>query len=134
MSKLTILPTRYMIMSMPAIFVVLWSTGFVGAKFGLPYAEPATFLSYRFAIVAAILVSLALIFRAPWPKTPMAVLHLVISGLLVQGVYLGGVFYSLHLGVDAGVSALIAGIQPLLVAVISGPSYMGSEPTPQNAS
>jgi drug/metabolite transporter (DMT)-like permease len=105
---------------MPGVFVVLWSTGFIGAKFGLPYIEPLTFLGIRFAIVAAILVVVALAVGAPWPRGAQFG-HQVAAGLLLHGVYLGGVFASIHHGVEAGVSALITGIQPLLVALAAGP-------------
>src|SRR5579862_2739982 len=102
--------------AMPGVFVVLWSTGFVGAKFGVPYAGPATFLTLRFVIVAAILGAVALITRAPWPRRGAELLHVIIAGLLLQGVYLGGVFAAIAQGVEAGVSALIVGVQPLLTA------------------
>ena len=106
---------------MPGLFVFLWSTGFIGAKFGLPYAEPFTFLALRFGIVAVLLSAFARIARAPWPKSPEAFGHLAVAGLLVHGIYLGGVFASIHHGVSAGVSALIVGIQPLLTALLAGP-------------
>ncbi|MCW5731378.1 MAG: DMT family transporter [Alphaproteobacteria bacterium] len=106
--------------AMPGLFVVLWSTGFIGAKLGLPYAEPMTFLALRFAIVAALLLALCWIARAPWPASRMEVLHIAIAGLLLHGVYLGGVFASIFHGVQAGVSALIVGIQPLLTAAVAG--------------
>jgi len=112
---------KIIIAAMPAVFVFFWSTGFVGAKFGLPYAEPATFLAYRFTIVSGILFASALFFKAGWPGSWRQALHIAVAGLLLQAVYLGGVFYSIWLGVDAGVSALIAGLQPLLVAVLAGP-------------
>jgi drug/metabolite transporter (DMT)-like permease len=107
--------------AMPGVFVVLWATGFIGAKFGLPYAEPFTFLALRFVLVATLLAVLAVAMRAPWPRRPRELGHLVAAGLLLHGVYLGGVFSSIHHGVDAGVSALIVGIQPVLVAAAAGP-------------
>ncbi|HUN52851.1 MAG TPA: EamA family transporter, partial [Candidatus Sulfotelmatobacter sp.] len=106
---------------MPGVFVVLWSTGFIGGKLGLPYAPPLTFLALRFAIVALLLLALSLATRAPWPRRWSEAGHIAIAGLLVQGVYLGGVFASIAAGVQAGVSAIIVGIQPLLVAAIVGP-------------
>lgn len=107
--------------AMPALFVLLWSTGFIGAKFGLPYAEPFTFLLLRFGVVIAILGAITLAVRAPWPANWAQVGHIAVAGLLVQGIYLGGVFAAIHLGVPAGVSALIVGIQPLLTAAVVGP-------------
>jgi len=109
------------IAAMPGLFVLLWSTGFIGAKFGLPFAEPLTFLALRFALVATLLTGVSLVARAPWPRDPATLGHLVVAGVLVHGVYLGGVFASIHQGVSAGVSALIVGLQPLLTAALAGP-------------
>ena len=109
--------------AMPGLFVLLWSTGFVSAKFGLPYAEPLTFLLLRFALVVALMLPLALAMRAAWPGTWTQVGHVAVVGVLMQGGYLGGVFCSIHLGMSAGVSALIVGIQPILTAFASAPLF-----------
>lgn len=114
----------------PALFVVLWSTGFIGAKLGLPYAGPLTFLTLRYWLVAALLILLALATRAPWPRRPMEVGHYAVAGLLVHGVYLGGVFVGISLGVEAGVSAMIVSLQPLLVAAFAG-LMLGERVTPR---
>jgi len=106
---------------MPALFVLLWSTGFVGAKFGLPYAEPFTFLLWRFVIVTLLLLAAALALRAPWPASRVEFGHIAIAGVLVHAGYLGGVFSAIHHGVSAGEMALIAGLQPVLTAGIAGP-------------
>lgn len=111
---------RIWLRAMPGLFVVLWSTGFVGAKYGLPYAEPLTFLAIRFALVAVILAAAAVVFRMPWPRTGRLAGHAAVAGLLLHGVYLGGVFAAIAHGVEAGVAALIAGIQPLVVAALAG--------------
>jgi drug/metabolite transporter (DMT)-like permease len=103
----------------PALFVFLWSTGFIGAKLGLPYAGPLTILAIRFALAAALLGLVSLAVRAPWPHRPMELVHYATAGLLVHAVYLGGAFVGMSLGVEAGVTALIASLQPLLVAVLS---------------
>ncbi len=105
----------------PALFVLLWSTGFIGAKWGLPYAEPATFLMVRFAIVSAMLGVAVLALRVPMPPRGVDYLHLAVTGTLVHGVYLGGVFAAIGVGVNAGVAALIVGLQPLLTAIVVGP-------------
>ena len=114
----------------PGLFVVLWSTGFIGAKLGLPYAEPATYLSLRFLLVLAILVPLCWFGGAPWPATRRETAHMAFAGMLLQGGYLGGVFFSLHHGMPAGVSALIAGIQPILTAVL-GARMLGERTNPR---
>jgi len=103
----------------PGLFVVLWSTGFIGAKLGLPYAEPFTFLSLRFLLVLAILLPLCWLSRAPWPNRQGAG-HMAVAGVLMQAGYLGGVFASMHHGMPAGVSALITGLQPVFTAVLGG--------------
>jgi len=107
--------------AMPGAFVLLWSTGFLGAKLGLPYAEPFTFLFLRFAVLTVILVLVALAFRAPWPRTWAEFGRTALVGFLVHGMYLGGVFSAIHAGLPAGVSALIVGLQPLLTAIGAGP-------------
>ncbi len=103
----------------PALFVLLWSTGFIGAKLGLPYAEPLTFLLVRFACVIALLGTLALALRRPWPQRPAQWFHIAVAGALLHGGYLSGVFLAIHGGMAAGVVALIVGIQPLLTAFLS---------------
>ena len=113
---------------MPGVFVLLWSTGFIGAKLGLPNAEPATFLLLRFICVTTVLVGGAVIAGAPWPRSWRQTFHLGVAGLLIHGVYLGGVFAAINHGVPAGIAALIVGLQPLLTAVAAGP-YLGETVT-----
>src|SRR4051794_34752346 len=103
----------------PGLFVLLWSTGFIGAKLGLPYAEPFTFLALRFVCVLAILVPICLLVRAPWP-TRQGTVHMAMAGIFMQAGYLGGVFASMHHGMPAGISALITGLQPVFTAVLGG--------------
>lgn len=109
---------------MPGLFVLLWSTGFIGAKLGMPHAPPFTFLLLRFIIVTSILASAALILRAPWPKRRAEILRLCLVGVCIHGCYLGGVFLAISLGVPAGIAALMVSLQPLATACISGP-YLG---------
>lgn len=104
-----------------ALFVPLWSTGFIGAKLGLPYVEPYTFLFLRYAAVAVLLGGIALLMRAPWPRTAKEWLHIMVAGLLVHAVYISCVFDSIYHGLPSGVSALIVGLQPLLTAAVVGP-------------
>jgi drug/metabolite transporter (DMT)-like permease len=105
----------------PALFVLLWSTGFVFAKLGIAYAEPFTFLALRFAIVTALTGAVALGMRAPWPRTPREIGHFAVTGLLMHGLYLGGTYAAIDAGVPAGIAALIVGVQPLLTATVVGP-------------
>lgn len=104
----------------PALFVFLWSTGFISAKLGLPHAEPMTFLTLRFAVVALGFLALALWQGLRWPG-PRALMHQAVVGLLLQATYLGGVFVAIDQGVEAGASALIVGLQPLLVGAVAAP-------------
>ncbi len=100
------------------VFVLLWSTGFIGAKFGLPYAEPLTFLSIRFGIVVALMTLWVLASRAAWPTRQQSG-ALLIVGVLLHGVYLGGVFTAIWLGLEAGIAALIVCMQPILSALLA---------------
>jgi drug/metabolite transporter (DMT)-like permease len=105
---------------LPFLFVFLWSTGFIGAKFGLPYAEPLSFLLVRYLLVLALMIPLALLSGAPWPNGAGQLLHIGVSGLLLHALYLGGVFMAIKQGLPAGVTALIVGLQPLLTAAGAG--------------
>ena len=115
---------------MPALFVLLWSTGFIGAKLGLPYAEPFTFLLVRFTTLAVILVLASLILRAPWPKNRAEVFHLMVSGILVHGVYLVCRLLLEKKKLSTGITALIVGMQPLLTALVAR-SYLGEQISPK---
>lgn len=107
--------TRYI----PMIFVLLWSTGFVGAKFGLPYAEPFTILMWRMAFVVPLFLCLVLIFRRPKISIRDAQIQGLV-GFLIHGLYLGGVFAAINTGIPTGLSALFVSLNPLLVAIFSG--------------
>jgi drug/metabolite transporter (DMT)-like permease len=107
---------------MPWTFVFLWSTGFIGAKLGLPYAPPVTFLLLRFAFVLALMLPIALFARARWPGSPSEMAHIAAAGVLLHGGYLGGVFSAIHSGMSAGLAALIVGLQPVLTAVAVAPN------------
>ena len=99
---------------MPFFFVILWSTGFIVAKFGLPYADPLTFLLLRFVGVLVALLPLVLLMRAPWPVG--YIWHIAVAGILVQAGYLSGVWCAIKIGMPAGLAALIVGLQPILTA------------------
>lgn len=101
----------------PAVFVMIWSTGFVVARFGMPHAPPFGFLSWRFALS---LLAFGVWIRwagARWPREPRQWAHLAVVGLLMQAGYLGGVWAAVKGGMSAGTSALIVGLQPLLTAL-----------------
>jgi drug/metabolite transporter (DMT)-like permease len=104
----------------PFLFIFLWSTGFIGAKYGLPYAEPLSFLLIRYGLVIVLMTVIALVTRAPWPKDPKQWVHIGVSGVLVHAVYLGGVFVAIKHGLPTGVTALVVGMQPLLTALGAG--------------
>ena len=103
---------------MPFAFVLLWSTGFIVAKFAVPHAPPLTFLLYRFAGVVAVLLPIIAITRAPWPRGLSAWRDIAVVGVLLQAIYLGGVWAAIALGMPAGVSALLVGAQPLVTALL----------------
>lgn len=107
-------PQSPWISAMPFLFVLIWSTGFIVAKFGLPYSEPLTFLLLRFVGVLIVLLPIVFVMRAPWPHGRIR--HIAVAGVLVQAGYLGGVWCAIKLGMPAGLSALIVGMQPILTA------------------
>src|SRR6201996_3316671 len=102
----------------PAIFVVLWSTGFVATKYALHATQPLTYLAVRMAIVVAIMAVIAVVVRPKWPDR-IGVAHSIVAGLLVHGFYLGGTSVAISLSVPAGLSALIPGLQPILTSTIA---------------
>jgi len=97
------------------IFVIIWSTGFIVARYGMPHSEPMTFLTMRFVGVLVFMLPIVLIWKAPWP-TRSQIFHIAIAGLLLQAGYLGGVWAAVKQGMSAGLSALIVGLQPVLTA------------------
>lgn len=100
------------------LFVTVYGSGFVGAKLGLAYSEPFTFLGIRFLIAGGLLALGALFLGAPWPRNPVRIFWV---GFLLQGVFSAGVFYAMYLGMKPAVCALIIALQPLLVTVLAGP-------------
>jgi drug/metabolite transporter (DMT)-like permease len=102
---------------MPGVFVLIWSTGFVVARFGMPYAPPMGFLAWRFALSVLAFGVWVLLSRAAWPKGRSQWMHLAVVGVLMHAGYLGGVWSAVKLGIGAGTSALIVGLQPVLTAL-----------------
>ena len=103
----------------PALFVLLWSTGFVGAKYGLPYADPFVFLSVRILLAALLLFALARALRMPVRIGRTAIARSGLIGFFLHACYLGGVFYSISQGLPAGVAAVVTSLQPVLVSLIA---------------
>ena len=102
---------------MPWIFVLIWSTGFIVARFGMPHAPPLKFLALRFALSLACFVVWVLVARVQWPREPVQWWHLAVVGVLMQAGYLGGVWAAVKAGIGAGTIALLVGLQPVLTAV-----------------
>ena len=102
---------------MPAIFVLIWSTGFIVAKFGLPFAPPLTFLAIRYLLSIACFLVWIWLSRAIWPNDRRQWLHLGVTGILMHGGYLGGVWIAVKGGMGSGLAALIVGFQPGLTAL-----------------
>ena len=117
-------------LAFPLLFVLLWSTGFIAAKYGLAYAPPLTFLLYRFVLVAALMGVVALATNAVWPATLAEVGHVVIAAWLVHGVYLGGVLVAIASGMSAGMAAMLVGLQPI-VTVILARGWLGERVVPR---
>ena len=106
-----------LIRAMPAVFVLIWSTGFIVAKYGLPYAPPLTFLAIRYVLSLACFLVWIGIARVAWPANRSQWLHLGVTGILIHAGYLGGVWSAVKGGMGSGLSALIVGLQPVLTAV-----------------
>lgn len=113
----------------PVLFVFLWSTGFVGAKYGLPYAEPLTFATLRFSIVTALVAIWAVVAPTRWPSLRLAG-HAALVGVLMHAGFMGTTFVAISLGVEAGTAALIAALQPILSALLARP-FLGERTTPR---
>ncbi len=103
----------------PALFVLLWSTGFIGAKYGLPYADPFVFLSVRILLAALLLFALARALRMPVRIGRTAIARSGLMGFFLHACYLGGVFYAISQGLPAGVAAVVTSLQPVLVSLIA---------------
>jgi drug/metabolite transporter (DMT)-like permease len=106
-----------LIRAMPWVFVLIWSTGFVVARFGMPHAPPFSFLVLRYALSLACFLVWIVIARVQWPATPVQWLHLAVVGMLLHAGYLGGVWAAVKAGIGAGTVALIVGLQPVLTAL-----------------
>jgi drug/metabolite transporter (DMT)-like permease len=119
--------TRLAIATAPALFVLLWSTGFIGARYGMPYIEPLTFLAVRMGFAVVIMAAIALLAGARRPNAN-EIGHSLVAGSLVHGLTLGGVFTAISQGVPAGISALILGLQPIVTSALAN-RFMGEKIT-----
>jgi drug/metabolite transporter (DMT)-like permease len=120
-------PSRLLLIA-PWLFVFLWSTGWIAARAVAPYADALTFLSVRYTLAALALAIIALIWRAPWPRTGRDIGHALVAGVLIHAIYLGGVWWAVGHGVPAGISGVIAASQPILTALLA-PALIGERIT-----
>ncbi len=107
----------WLLRAMPAVFVLIWSTGFIVARYGMPHAPPMKFLAVRYGLSIACFVLWVLFARARWPRGGAQWWHLAVTGVLMHGGYLGGVWAAVKSGLGAGAVALIVGLQPVLTAL-----------------
>lgn len=114
---MTARPHSPWLVAMPAVFVLIWGTGFIVARFGMPHAPPFSFLCMRFALCVLCFAAWIGLARVPWPVGRAQYVHLAVTGVLMHAGYLGGVWAAVKLGMGAGLSALIVGLQPVLTAI-----------------
>lgn len=110
-------PTTAWVKAMPAVFVLIWSTGFIVARYGMPYAPPFTFLLWRYVFSILCFLPWIVLARVAWPRDRKQALHLAVTGMLMHAGYLGGVWAAVKAGMGSGLSSLIVGIQPVLTAI-----------------
>ena len=114
-------PQRLLLVGAPSLFVVLWSTGYISARLGLPYAEAGTFLMMRFALAAIFMAAFVVASRAPLPTSFREWAHCAVVGAMVHGLYLYGGFASIQEGLTPTTIAVVVGMQPVITAVLIGP-------------
>lgn len=119
-----------LIRAAPAAFVVLWATGFIGARYAMPYAEPFWFLFLRFVLAAVVLLAIGMVIRSR-RLSRERIFHAIFAGALIHGIYLGGVFWAIAAGMPTGLVALIIGLQPLGSAVLAG-IFLGEHVLPRH--
>jgi len=114
----------------PPLFVLIWATGFIVARTVAPHTEPLTFLLVRYALAILVLAVIVSIARVPWPRDGRTWLNSLIAGVLLHGFYLGGVFWAVKNGLPAGITALVAGLQPLVTGLLAMP-LLGERVSPR---
>lgn len=120
-------PSEAWVRAMPVVFVLIWSTGFIVARFGMPHAPPLSFLSVRYALSIACFVPWVVAAKVAWPQSRAQFFHLSVTGVLIHAGYLGGVWVAVKAGMGSGLSSLIVGFQPVLTAIWLAYSMRGSE-------
>lgn len=120
-------PSEAWVRAMPVVFVLIWSTGFIVARFGMPHAPPLSFLSVRYALSIACFVPWVVAAKVAWPQSRAQFFHLSVTGILMHAGYLGGVWVAVKAGMGSGLSSLIVGFQPVLTAIWLAYSMRGSE-------
>ena len=108
---------RALLRAMPPVFVLIWSTGFIVARYGMPHAPPLSFLAIRYALSIVCFAVWLLLARVAWPRSGVQWLHLAVTGVLMHAGYLGGVWAAVKAGIGAGTVSLIVGLQPVLTAL-----------------
>lgn len=121
----------WLLAAAPLVFVLIWSTGWVSARYGAPYADPLTFLAVRYLLAGLVVAVVAVAAGATWPATRTDALHAMASGVLLHAVYLGGVWWAIRHGLSAGISGLIAAVQPILTALLA-PMVLGERISARN--
>ncbi|GAA3076617.1 DMT family transporter [Pseudonocardia yunnanensis] len=106
-----------------ALFIAIWSSGYLVGKIGMREMSPLTLLWWRFLVAAVVMGAVAIATRAPWPRRPMAWIHLTVTGFVLHAVQFGGIYIGLGLGVSAGLASLIASAGPLVIAAIAVPAF-----------
>lgn len=122
-------PTPVVVQAIPAVFVLLWSTGWVMAKYADLYADPLTFLVLRYSAASLLFVLFCLASGARWPSSRAIALRAVVSGMFLHGFYLAALFWAIGQGVPAALSGIIAGLQPLMTAAVA-PMMVGERLRP----
>lgn len=120
---------KFAVFAAPGVFVLLWASGFIGAKLGLRYAEPLTFLAVRMIAVVGLLVVIILLTRPKWPSGA-GMVHSAVTGVLVHGFYLGGVFVAIENGLAAGLAALVVSLRPVLTSTLAN-RWLGERVLPR---
>ena len=115
------------IRAMPAVFVLIWSTGFIVARYGMPHAPPFSFLLWRYFFSILCFLPWIVLARVAWPRSSPQLLHLAVTGVLMHAGYLGGVWAAVKAGMGSGLSSLIVGIQPVLTAIWLSTLSRGAE-------